>query len=53
MKTDAKSCGVTGPTPTKAPDAEAPAQGASGNQGVLWNWAAAVEPSDVFAFKEC
>jgi hypothetical protein len=53
MKTDAKSCGATGPSPTKAPEAEGAAHGPSGNQAALWNWAAVVEPSDLFSFKQC
>ena len=53
MKTDAKNYGATGPTPTKAPDAEAAAHGPSGNQAASWNRAAAVESSDLFIFKQC
>src|ERR1035437_3920428 len=51
MKTDVKSCTVTGPARTKAPDAQATAQGPSGNQAL--KWVAEAEPSDLFAFKEC
>ena len=53
MKTDVKSCRVTGPTRTKAPDAEATAQDLSGNQAASLKWVAEVEPSKCFAFKEC
>jgi AraC-like DNA-binding protein len=53
MKTDVKSCGVTGPIQTKAPDAEATAQGPSGKQAPSLKEVAEVEPSELFAFKEC
>jgi AraC-like DNA-binding protein len=48
-----KSCGVTGPTPTKAPEGGATAEGPAGNQAAWLDWPAAVEPSDLFIFKEC
>ena len=53
MKTDVKSCTLTGPARTKAPDAEATAHGPSGNQAASLKRAAAVEPLELFAFKEC
>ena len=53
MKTDVKSCTVTGSARTKAPDAEATAQGPSGTQAASLKWAAEAEPSELFAFKEC
>jgi AraC-like DNA-binding protein len=53
MKADMKRRRVTGPTRTKAPDAEAPAQGPSGNQAASLKWVAEVEPSELSAFKEC
>jgi AraC-like DNA-binding protein len=56
MKADMKRRGVTGPTRTKAPDAEATAQGPSGSQApslISLKWVAEVEPSEFFAFKEC
>src|ERR1039457_3902580 len=53
MKTGMKSCGVTGRAPTKALDAEVSAQGSNGNQAASLKWAAAVESSQLFAFKEC
>jgi len=53
VKTDVKSCTETGPARTKAPDAEATAQGPSGKQAAPLKWAAAVEPLELFAFKEC
>src|SRR5271157_1996716 len=53
MKTNMKTCGVTGPTRTKAPDAEATDQGPGGNQAASLKWAAEVEPSELFAFREC
>ena len=53
MKTDVKSCGVTGPARTKTPDAEAASQGPSGNQAAALKWVAAVEASELFGFKEC
>ena len=53
MKTEVKSCTVTRPVRTKAPDAEATAQGPSGYQAASLKWAAEVEPSELFVFKEC
>ena len=53
MKTAMKSRGATGPTRTKAPDSEATAQGPSGCQAASLKWAAAVEPLEFLAFKEC
>jgi AraC-like DNA-binding protein len=53
MKADMKRRRVIGPTRTKAPDAEAPAQGPSGSQAAALKWVAEVEPSELFAFKEC
>jgi AraC-like DNA-binding protein len=53
MKTEVKSCTVTRPVRTKAPDAEATAQGPGGYQAASLKWAAEVEPSELFAFKEC
>jgi AraC-like DNA-binding protein len=53
MKTDVESCKVTGPAGTKGPDAEATAQGPSGNQAVSLEWVAEAEPAELFAFKEC
>ena len=48
-----KSRRVTGPTRTKPPDAEATAQGPSGNQAPPLKSVAEAEPSELFAFKEC
>lgn len=53
MKADMKRRRVTWPTRTKAPDAEAPAQGPSESQAASLKWVAEVEPSELFAFKEC
>ncbi|MEI7937749.1 MAG: helix-turn-helix transcriptional regulator [Verrucomicrobiota bacterium] len=53
MKTDVKSCTVTGPARTKGPDAEATPQGPRANQAASLQWAAEAEPSELFAFKEC
>src|ERR1035441_6331346 len=53
VKTDIKSCEVTGPARTKAPDAEATAQGPSGNKAASLKGVAEVEPAELFAFKEC
>jgi hypothetical protein len=53
MKADIKRRRVTGPTRTKAPDAEAPVQGPSESQAASLKWVAKVEPSELFAFKEC
>jgi len=53
MKTDRKSCGVTGATRTKARGAEATAQNRSGNQAASLKWVAEVEPSELIAIKEC
>jgi AraC-like DNA-binding protein len=53
MKTDVKSCRLTGPTRVKPPDGEATAQWPGGNQAPSLKWAAAVKPPEFFAFKEC
>ena len=53
MKTDMKSCKVIGPARTKAPDAEATAQGPTANPAASLKWVGEAEPSELFAFKEC
>jgi len=53
MKTDIKSYRVTGPTQTKALDAEAAVQVPSGNEATSLKLADEVEPSELFTFKEC
>ena len=53
MKTEVKTCRVSGPARTKAPDAEATIQSPSGNQAASLKWAAEAEPSELFTFKEC
>ena len=42
-----------GRRPAEAPNAEATAQGPSGNQAASLKCAAEVEPSELFVFKEC
>ena len=53
MKAAMRSSRVTGRTRTEAPDAQATAQAPSGNQTPSLNSVAEVEPSELFAFKEC
>ena len=53
MKTNTKSCRVTGPTRAKPPDGEATAQCPGGNQAPSLKLAAEAESPEFFAFKEC
>ena len=53
MKTNMKSCKATEPARVKSPDGEATAQWPGGNQAPSLKSAAAAEPSEFSAFKEC
>jgi AraC-like DNA-binding protein len=53
MTTDVKSRSVTERPRTEAPDAEAPAQLRCGIQAAPLKWVAEVEPSELFAFRDC
>jgi AraC-like DNA-binding protein len=52
MKTDVKSCSLTGPTRTKAPSAETAPQRPSGHQATASKRVAEAKPSELLAFKE-